>query len=246
VMQQLRRTLLPLVNADRFTDTSGKKTQIPLGRKNSGLADACSAPGVVSGSLYFDLRDVIDKIKAAAGDPPGTAVGDFFAGDNAPLYCAPDSDSDSDEAVDSSVPNLLTTKPLKTTSLADVRAFSREHAGRHEVMLTLKGGAYAGSIKSADAEAGVTIDPRPRVSTNTAAFIQGDDATAYEVSVQGAVISVKRQHKLAGDAPPQNFVLRYTRPQNLIEQAAEAFVRKHTQLMATLPRYLDDLARAKM
>ena len=243
VMQQLRRTLLPLVNADRFTNTSGKKTQIPLGRKNSGLADACSAPGVAPGSLYSVLQDVIAKINAAAGDPPGTAVGDFFAGDNAPLYCGPDSD----EAVDSSARNLLTTKPLKTTTLADVRAFSRKHTDPGEVTLTLNDGTYTGSIESVDAEAGVTIDPRPRVSTNTDAFIQGVDATAYEVSVEGTAISVKQQHKLADNVSLPEFVLRYTtRPQNLIEQAVEAFVRKHAQLMATLPRYLDDLVRAKM
>jgi len=243
VVQQLRRTLLPLVNADRFTSTPGK-TQTPPGRKNSGLADACFKSGVKSGSLYSVLRNVIAKINAAAGDPPGTAVDDFFAGDNAPLYCV----SDSDNAVDSSVRTLLTKKPLDTTSLADVLTFSHKpRAGLREVTLTLNGDTYTGSIDSADAEANfeIKIDPRPRDSTNADAFIQ-DDATAYEVNTTDANVSVKQQHKLADGTPPQSFVLRYTLVQSLIAQAAEAFVLKHGQLMATLSNYLEDLVRAKM
>ena len=245
VVQQLRRTLLPLVNADRFTSTPGK-TQTPPGRKNSGLANACFKSGVKSGSLYSVLRNVIAKINAAAGDPPGAAVDDFFAGDNAPLYCV--SDSDSDEAVDSSVRELLSEKPLTTTSLAEFHAFSRKpRAGPHEVTLTLNGDTYTGSIDSADAKASfeIEIDPRPRVSTNAGAFIQ-DDATAYEVNTKDANVSVKQQHKLADGTPPSKFVLRYTLVQSLIAQAAGAFVRKHDQLMATLPNYLEDLVRSKV
>jgi len=244
VVQQLRRTLLPLVNADRFTSTPGK-TQTPPGRKNSGLADAVQST-VAPGSLYSVLRNVIAKINAAAGDPPGTAVDDFFAGDNAPFYCVSDSDSDSDEAVDSSVRDLLREKPLETASLADVRTFSRKHADR-EVMLKLHGDTYTGPIDSADAKANfeIKIDPRPRDSTNADTFVD-DAVTAYDVSVDEANVSVKQQRKLADGTPPSKFVLRYTRVQSLIEQAAEAFVRKHDQLMATLPNYLEDLVRAKM
>lgn len=241
VVQQLRRTLLPLVNADRFTSTPGK-TQTPPGRKNSGLADAVQST-VVPGSLYYVLRNVIAAIKAAAGDLPGTAVDDFFAGDNAPFYCVSDSDSDSDEAVDKSVQGQLYQK-LNTTSLADVRTFSRKHTD-HEVVLTLYGNTYTGSINSADAKASFKIDPRPRVSTNADTFVD-DAATTYEVKVNGTIVSVKQQHKLADDTPPSKFVLRYTLVQSLIAQAAEAFVRKHDQLMETLPNYLEDLVRAKM
>ena len=233
MVQQLRRTLLPLVNADRFTIASTLGTpQSPPGRKNGGLADACSKTGVKLNSLYSDLRKVIVKIKAAAGDASGVAVDDFFAGDNAPDYLP-------------EAPSFLTGQLPSTTSLAGFRAFSLTFTNPLEVTLTPNNGMYTGTIEPTNATAGIKIDPRPRTSTNADTFVD-DTVTAYVVSVDGANVSVQPQRKLAGDGAPQKFILRYTRAQSSDEQAAEAFVRKHDRLMATLPHYLEDLARAKL